>query len=281
MHVRFWAVAAVSLLVGGGAEAETTTHYACGGGPSFEAVFSADGSRLALAFAGQEPVALRRAISGASFRYLGGGYELQGRKDAVVLVRPGAAPVRCRVAEGDAGTAAKPSFPCDGDLGAAERQICGSATLAGLDRRLAEAYGDASTRLSGAAQQALVQGQRRWLAARNRCKADAACLEARYRERLAALGKAPGQGGASGGAIGYPRPARSWGGVVRSGPGLTHKRIGSLRESAAITLLGDTGVEMNGYNWFKIRFRRRVGYHWGGLICPKGGAIPGTFKVCD
>ncbi|MGI9382172.1 MAG: hypothetical protein ACR2PO_03390, partial [Methyloligellaceae bacterium] len=176
---------------------------------------------------------------------------------------------------------ASPSFTCGDNLGPSERQICGNAKLAELDRRLADAYRASSTRLSGAARQNRILGQRRWSGERNSCKANARGLEARYEERLAALGKRAGQGAPSGETIRYPRPAKSAGGVVRSGPGLKHKRIGSVGKDAPITLLGDSGVEMNGYNWFRIRFRRRVGYHWGGLICPKGNAIPGTFKVCN
>lgn len=281
MTARFWVAAAVSLAVCGQAQAaETSARYVCGGGEAaFDAVFSADGSALTLAFAGQAPVALKRAISGAEFRYVGGGYELHGKEGAVMLARPGAAPISCEVAQSNANRAADvatPSFTCGDKLGPAERQICSDAKLAGLDRRLADAYRASRERLRGAARQSLVRDQRRWLGERNRCKSDARCLEARYGERLAALDKRGGQG-----AIRFPRAAQSLGGVVRSGSGLKHKRTGSLREGAPITLLGDTGVEMNGYNWFKIRFRRRIGYHWGGLICAKGGAIPGTFKVCN
>lgn len=76
--------------------------------------------------------------------------------------------------------------------------------------------------------------------------------------------------------------AKSWGGVVRSGPGMDHQRLAGLAEGDPITLLERTDVEMNGYPWFKIRYgRNKTGYQWGGIICPIGKPLPGTFEVCD
>jgi hypothetical protein len=28
-------------------------------------------------------------------------------------------------------------------------------------------------------------------------------------------------------------------------------------------------------------FRGRIGYHWGGIICPSYRPVPGTFQVCN
>lgn len=75
--------------------------------------------------------------------------------------------------------------------------------------------------------------------------------------------------------------AKSWGGVVRSGPGMEFKQVASLKEGEKITVIEDAGTEMNGYRWFKIRFgANRVGYHWGGILCPIGKPVAGAFQSC-
>ncbi len=78
-----------------------------------------------------------------------------------------------------------------------------------------------------------------------------------------------------------PYPGQSWGGLVRSGPGTKYRKVGSLKEGDPLVLLEDTGVELNGYNWFKIEYRGRTGYQWGGLICAKGREVKGAFKICE
>lgn len=87
------------------------------------------------------------------------------------------------------------------------------------------------------------------------------------------------QGGGSG--TGFPIQAASGGGVVRGGPGTNHRRLGSLRQFERVTVTGNTGVMMNGYPWFKIRYRGgRSGYQWGGLICSMDRPFAGTFDTC-
>jgi uncharacterized protein YgiM (DUF1202 family) len=75
--------------------------------------------------------------------------------------------------------------------------------------------------------------------------------------------------------------AKSWGGVVRSGPGMEFKKVASLQEGDPITAI-EQSTEMNGYFWYKIRFgKNKTGYQWGGIICPVGKLVPGTFEQCD
>lgn len=93
------------------------------------------------------------------------------------------------------------------------------------------------------------------------------------------------QGGASsndsGGAVGSGEVA-SWGGVVRSGPGMETNRVDSLQKGEAIELLQDSGVHMNGYNWYQIRYRgNQIGYQWGGIICGRYQPVPGVHEVCN
>ncbi|MDO9417825.1 hypothetical protein [Pararhizobium sp.] len=75
--------------------------------------------------------------------------------------------------------------------------------------------------------------------------------------------------------------ARSYGGVVRGGPGMEFPKVASLKENEPITVIRSTGVEFNGYMWFEIRFRHESGFHWGGIICPIGKEQPGAFGKCD
>ena len=79
----------------------------------------------------------------------------------------------------------------------------------------------------------------------------------------------------------FPHRAKSWGGIVRSGPGVGYRRAASLSNGERITILGQANAPFyQGRPWFKIRYRGRVGYHWGGIICPIGNAVAGTFQVC-
>lgn len=74
----------------------------------------------------------------------------------------------------------------------------------------------------------------------------------------------------------------SWGGVVRSGPGMETARVDSLREGEAVEILQDSGVFMNGYNWFQIRYRgNKTGYQWGGIMCGRSQPVPGVHEVCN
>jgi len=80
----------------------------------------------------------------------------------------------------------------------------------------------------------------------------------------------------------YPREAGSWGGVVRNGPGMNYAQIDGLQNGDPVTLLSNSGVWMNGYPWFEIRFKNgRQGYKWGGILCGYGQAIQGLHQTCE
>ncbi|MBI1386505.1 MAG: hypothetical protein GC150_16475 [Rhizobiales bacterium] len=77
-----------------------------------------------------------------------------------------------------------------------------------------------------------------------------------------------------------PMPGRSYGGIVREGPYIERPRVASLREGEPITVLLNSGVEMNGYYWYRIRFQGgRIGYHWGGIFC-SGRQLNGVLARC-
>lgn len=76
--------------------------------------------------------------------------------------------------------------------------------------------------------------------------------------------------------------ARSWGGVVRSGPGMDFDKVASLKEGEPIVLVDKTDAFMNGYPWFRISFGNgQTGFQWGGIICPVGHLLAGTFEQCN
>lgn len=80
--------------------------------------------------------------------------------------------------------------------------------------------------------------------------------------------------------VSLPTKAKSWGGIMRSGPGMNYRKIASLREGEWITILKRTDTIMNEYPWFKIKARGRTGYKWGGILCSVGEQIQGTFQQC-
>jgi hypothetical protein len=78
-----------------------------------------------------------------------------------------------------------------------------------------------------------------------------------------------------------PVAAGSWGGVVRSGPGMEHARIALLREGESVALLFNTGIMRDGYPWFLIRFRGdQLGFQWGGILCRLAVPVDGLYETC-
>jgi len=76
-------------------------------------------------------------------------------------------------------------------------------------------------------------------------------------------------------------PGRSYGGVVRAGPGMDTRRLDSLPEGASITIIRRTDASMNGYDWFEIQQSNgNLGYQWGGIMCSENTLISGVFQVC-
>jgi uncharacterized protein YecT (DUF1311 family) len=90
-----------------------------------------------------------------------------------------------------------PSFDCARAATAIEHAICANAALARLDRQVAEAYQVAiRNAYEPAAQEQVRQGQRDWVAKRNKTCGTVdtgSCLTKFYRDRLAALNKPSAQ----------------------------------------------------------------------------------------
>jgi uncharacterized protein YecT (DUF1311 family) len=83
------------------------------------------------------------------------------------------------------------SFACERASAPIERTICSDPLLARLDRQVAEEYftriGETKEGALGIKVEALKTAQRNWLAQRNACAAQVACLMTLYRDRLEAL----------------------------------------------------------------------------------------------
>lgn len=82
-----------------------------------------------------------------------------------------------------------PSFDCTRAFAEAEKAICTDAELAELDNQLAGAYKTALAVLHGDARKDLIAEQKRWLASRNACEWNQACLVHRHRQRIQSLNK--------------------------------------------------------------------------------------------
>ncbi len=81
--------------------------------------------------------------------------------------------------------------------------------------------------------------------------------------------------------VSFPVEAGSWGGKVRSGPGVSFEHIASLKEGDAVVLLERTDVVMNGYPWFRIKYETGYeGYKWGGILCATETWVEGVFERC-
>ncbi len=183
-------------------------------------------------------------------------------------------------------TNAGPSFDCRRASLPAEQAICADPELAQWDERMAQAYAGMMRQLPPGRQNQLAQDQNAWLQQRNQCGASVNCLMSAYLDRVAYINEymagdaGPGAGPGADGA--FPIQARSWGGKVRSGPGANFAAIASLQEREPITLLEQSDAPLfQNFPWFKIQFRGRIGYQWGGIICGIDAPIPGAFQTCN
>jgi len=74
--------------------------------------------------------------------------------------------------------------------------------------------------------------------------------------------------------------ARSLGGKLRNGPGTNFSVAGSLAEGTPVSVIANTGVRFDGYDWFEIRHGGGVAYQWGGIMCWEGQPIAGMYGEC-
>lgn len=291
---RAWSIALclATLVIAAAAPAQAqvnTVRYACNDGTQFGASFDLAADTLTLDFSGGFRLVLAPAPTGSGMRYTGGGFEFRGKGPEATLDRPGQPALACREIAGARETqqqgapkqASGPSFDCSGSLNVSERRICASPDLAGLDRKMADTYAWLQGQLSEARRAELARDQRQWLARRNACGANDHCLHGEILERTGYLNEYLAGDAPAGGGGGFPFAAKSWGGIVRSGPGQQFAKAASLAEGEPITVIERMPETFQGRPWFRIQFRGRTGYHWGGIICPIGQPVDGTFQVCN
>lgn len=77
-----------------------------------------------------------------------------------------------------------------------------------------------------------------------------------------------------------PVTGKSLGGIVRAEPNMASARVASLPEGEFVQILESTHINMDGYDWFKIEFKGRTGYQWGGIMC-SDDPLPGIFQKCE
>jgi uncharacterized protein len=83
--------------------------------------------------------------------------------------------------------AASPSFSCADNLSPAEAVICSDDALAALDRTLAAAYREMLDSFPAGEKSTLVAVQKAWIARRDACRTDKACIRSAYAARIAQL----------------------------------------------------------------------------------------------
>jgi hypothetical protein len=47
-----------------------------------------------------------------------------------------------------------------------------------------------------------------------------------------------------------------------------------------VSVIANTGVRFDGYDWFEIRRGGGVAYQWGGIMCWEGQPIAGMYGEC-
>lgn len=83
--------------------------------------------------------------------------------------------------------AAGPSFSCAGDLSPTEETICANDSLAALDRTLAVAYKNMLASFPAGEKSTLIDVQNAWIAKRDACDTNEACIRSAYAARIAQL----------------------------------------------------------------------------------------------
>lgn len=75
---------------------------------------------------------------------------------------------------------------------------------------------------------------------------------------------------------------QSFGGKLREGPGREFSQIGNVSEGTWLTILNNTGIRFEGYDWFEVVFDTGTrGYQWGGIMCSNGPRIEGIYNSCQ
>lgn len=80
---------------------------------------------------------------------------------------------------------------------------------------------------------------------------------------------------------GFPTYGKSLGGRIRSGPGMDFITRKLIAPDTPITLIENTDLSMDGYDWFRVETNEVSGYQWGGVICSIDGKLSGALHQCE
>ncbi len=89
------------------------------------------------------------------------------------------------------GVAASPSFACTGSLLPTEAVVCSDDTLSALDRALTSAYQNKLDSLPAGQKGQFESAEKTWLANRNGCGTDKACINKSYLARISVVSGEP------------------------------------------------------------------------------------------
>lgn len=71
------------------------------------------------------------------------------------------------------------------------------------------------------------------------------------------------------------------GGHLRSGPGVRYPSMGTLPEGTYVTIVYNSEVEYDGYEWYEILMDDGSrGFVWGGILCSNGDKLWGVYASC-
>jgi hypothetical protein len=74
---------------------------------------------------------------------------------------------------------------------------------------------------------------------------------------------------------------RSYGGLLRAGPGMQHPKRASVAEGERIRVLEKSAETLEGYTWYRVMTSHGEGFQWGGLFCTDGpDPLEGVLTVC-
>ncbi len=74
----------------------------------------------------------------------------------------------------------------------------------------------------------------------------------------------------------------SYGGRLRASPDMDSAMVAGLAEGERLRILENTGVEFDGYIWYRVLTPQGEGFHWGGIFCSDTEeSLPGVLSRCQ
>lgn len=75
---------------------------------------------------------------------------------------------------------------------------------------------------------------------------------------------------------------KALGGNMRTGPGTKYAKKASVGAGTNLTIIGNSGVRLDGYDWFEVQLNNgNRGFIWGGILCSEGQRLDGILYACS